>query len=192
MPHDTLDRGVDRPEAVVEPQPGGTQRRAAIIGQGTAHGEAIGARGLRGRIRARFQLPFERADFPHVLLELLLRMAIGFVDRLGGFPEIVKLAQLMGNARQSGPDGAANGVLPVREDAADGHGQPLLHLLQQGREILLGRTQEPPRQKDLPGETIPQDPDDLVAHVRLQAIEGQQHAPLLQQAVPQAVLLGQP
>jgi hypothetical protein len=30
-----------------------------------------------------------------------------------------------------------------------------------------------------------------MAHVRLQAIEGQQHAPLLQQAVPQTVLIGQ-
>jgi hypothetical protein len=138
--HDALNRGIDGLETLVEPQPGGTQRRTAIIGQRAAHGEAVGARGLRGRIGARFQLPFERADFPHLFLELLLRMAIGFVDRLGGFPEIVKVAQLMGNARQSGLDGAANGVLPVGEDASDRHGQPLLDLLQQGRKILLGRT----------------------------------------------------
>jgi hypothetical protein len=148
---DALNRGVDGLETIVEPQPGGTQRRTAIICQRAAHGEAVGARGLRGRICARFQLPFERADFPHVLLEFLLRMAIGFVDRLGGFPEIVKVAQLMRNTRQSGLDGAANGVLPVGENASDRHGQSLLDLLQQGREILQGRTQETPREKHLPG-----------------------------------------
>jgi hypothetical protein len=35
---------------------------------------------LRRRIRAGFQLPFERPDFPDVLLEFLLGMAIGFVN----------------------------------------------------------------------------------------------------------------
>ena len=83
----------------MEAQPRSTQRRPPIVRQGAAHGQAVGARGLRGRIRAGFQLPFERADFPHVLLELLLRMAIGFVNWLGRLPKVVKVAQLMGNAR---------------------------------------------------------------------------------------------
>jgi hypothetical protein len=121
---------VDSFEAVVEPETGGTQRRAAIIGQGATHGQTVGAGGLRRRIGAGFQVPFEGADFPHVLLELLLGMAIGFVDRPSRFPEVVKLAQLVGDARQRRADGAPNGVLAVREHPADRHGQRLLYLAQ--------------------------------------------------------------
>jgi hypothetical protein len=178
-------------EAIVEPEPGCAERRVAIIGQGTAHGQTVRPRGLGRRIGAGFQLPFERADAPDVLLELLLGMAIGFIDRFGGFAEVVKLAQLVGNARQRRPDGAANGVLAVGEHRPDGHGQGLLHFAQQGGEILLRRTEETTGQQHLAGQAVPQEPDDLMADIRLQAIEREQHAPLLAQALPEAALIGQ-
>ena len=191
MPQDALDRGVDGLEAIVEAQPSRTQRRPAIIREGTAHSEAVGARGLRGRIGARFELPFERPDFPDVLLEFLLGMAIGFVNWLRRFAEVVEVAQLVRHAWQRGLDCPANRVLPVGNDAPDRHGQRLLDLLEQGGEILLRRAQETPGEQDLPGQTVAQDPHDLVAYVGLQAVEGQQHAPLRQQAVLQPALIGQ-
>jgi hypothetical protein len=146
---------------------------------------------LRGRIRAGFQLPFERTDFSDLLLEFLLGMAIGFVNRLRRFAEVVELAQLVRHARQRGLDRPTNRVLPVGDDAPDRYGQRLLDLLEQGGEILLRRAQEAPGEQNLPGQTVAQDPHDLMAHVGLQAVEGQQHAPLRQQAVLQPALIGQ-
>jgi hypothetical protein len=146
---------------------------------------------LRRRIRAGFQLPFERTDFPDVLLKFLLGMAIGFVNRLGRFAEVVELAELVRHTRQRGLDRPANRVLPVGDHSPDRHGQRLLDLLEQGGEIVLRRAQEAPGEQHLPGQTIAQDPHDLVAHVRLQAVEGQQHASLRQQAVLQPVLIAQ-
>jgi hypothetical protein len=99
---------------------------------------------LRRWIAAGCYLPFEGADVPHVFLELLLGMAIGLVDRPSCFPEVVKLAQLVGDAWQRRADGAPNGVLAVGEHPADRHRQRLLHLAQQGGEILLRRTEETP------------------------------------------------
>jgi hypothetical protein len=190
--HDALDRGVDGLEAVVEAEPGRAQRWAAIIGQGAAHGEAVGARRVRGRIGPGFELPFERTHFPDVLFELLLGMAIGFVDRLGRFAEVVELAELVGHARQRGPDRPANRVLAVGDDSSDRHRQRLPDLVEQGGEIVLRRAQQAPSEEHLPGQAIAQYPDHLMAHIRLQAIQGEQHAALPEQAVAEAVLIGQP
>ena len=172
-------------EAIVEPEPGRAERRVAVIGQGAAHGQTVGARGLGRGIGAGFQLPFERADAPDVLLELLLGMAIGFIDRLGRFAEVMKLTQLMGDSGQRRPNGAANGVLAVGEHRLDRHGQGLLDFAQQDGQIRLRRTQQTARQQHLPGQAVAHDPDDLVPHVRLQPIESQQHAPLLAQPGPE-------
>jgi len=40
----------------------------------------------------------------------------------------------------------------------------------------LGGRQQTPSEEDLPGETIAQDPEDFMAHVGLEAIEGQDDA----------------
>jgi hypothetical protein len=147
---------------------------------------------LGHRIGPRFQLAFEGPHAAHLLLELLLGMAIGFVDRLGRFAQIVKLAQLVGHARQRGANGPPDRVLAIGEHAADGDRQRLLDFPQQRGQIRLGRTEEAPGQEHLAGQTIAQDPDHLVADIRLQAIEREQHAPLLAQALPEAALIGQP
>lgn len=81
-------------------------------------------------------------------------------------------------------------MLPIGEHAADGDRQRLLRFLEQSGQIRLARAQETPGEEDFPGQTVPQDPDDLMPHVRLQAIEGEQHAPLLPQALLQPVLIG--
>jgi hypothetical protein len=179
-------------EAIVEPEPGRAQGRVAIIGERTAHGQTVGAGGLGHGIGAGVELPFERPDAADLFLELLLGMAIGFVDGLGGGAEVVKLAQLMGNPRQRRPDGTANGVLAVGEHRLDRHRQRLLHFAQQGGQILLRRAEQTARQQNLPRQAVAQDPDDLVAHIRLQAIEGEQDAPLLAQPGAQPRLIGEP
>jgi hypothetical protein len=133
-------------QAIVEPAAGRAQRRVTIVGEGTAYGQTIGAGGLGRGIRARVELPFERAHAPHLFLELLLGMAIGFVDGLGRFAEVVELAPLMGNPRQGRTNGAANGVLAIGEHRLDGDRQRLLHFAQQGGQILLRRAQQTARQ----------------------------------------------
>jgi hypothetical protein len=109
---------------------------------------------LRHRIGPRFQLAFEGPHAPHLLLELLLGMAIGFVDRLGRFAQIVKLAQLVGHARQRRADGPPDRMLAIGEYAADGDRQRLLDFLQQRGQIRLGRTEEAPGEEHLAGQTI--------------------------------------
>jgi hypothetical protein len=54
-------------EAIVESQAGRAQWRVAIIGEGAAHGQTVGASGLRGGIGAGFQLPFERPNAADLL-----------------------------------------------------------------------------------------------------------------------------
>lgn len=147
---------------------------------------------MRHRIGPRFQLAFEGPHAPHLLLELLLGMAIGFVDRLGRFAQIVKLAQLVGHARQRRADGPPDRMLAIGEYAADGDRQRLLDFSQQGPQIFLRRAQEAPGEEHFPRQAVPHDPDHLVADIRLQAIEREQHAPLLAQALPEAALIGQP
>jgi hypothetical protein len=117
-------------EAVVEAQPGRAPGRVAIVGERTAHGQTRGAGGVGRGIRASFELPFERADTPHLFLQLLLGMAISFGDRLGRFAEVMKLAQLMGDPGQCRPDGAANGVLAIGAHRRDRYRQRLLHFAQ--------------------------------------------------------------
>ena len=109
----------------------GAQRRQAVVRPRTPHGETVGAHGLGGRIAARFQLPLQRPHAAHLFLELLLGVAVGFVDRLRGFPQIVEVAELMRHAGQRRPHRAPDGVLPVGDHAADRHGERLLHFLQQ-------------------------------------------------------------
>ena len=75
-------------------------------------------------------MPFERSNAADQLFQFLLGMAIRFVDRLGGFAEVVKLAQLMGDPGQRRPDGAANGVLAIGEHRLDRYRQRLLHFAQ--------------------------------------------------------------
>lgn len=145
----------------------GAQRRQAVVRQRTPHGETVGAHGLGGRIAARFQLPLQRPHAAHLFLELLLGVAVGFVDRLRGFPQIVEVAELMRHAGQRRPHRAPDGVLPVGDHAADRHGERLLHFLQQPGEILLGGAQEAAGEEHFARETVAQHPEDFVAHVRL-------------------------
>jgi len=55
-------------------------------------------------------------------------MAIGFIDGLGGFTQIMEMTQLVRHVRQGLSHGSTDGGLAVRNDPDDGHLERLLHL----------------------------------------------------------------
>jgi hypothetical protein len=57
-------------------------------------------------------------------------VTIGLEDWLGGFPQIVELAQLMRHVREDRLHGRADRLLAIRDDAANGHRQRLLDFAQ--------------------------------------------------------------
>ena len=69
----------------MEDEPGGGQMWPAIISEGTADGATIAAHDLSFGVCASFQFAFNRPDATHPLFQGFLGMAIGFIDRLGGF-----------------------------------------------------------------------------------------------------------
>jgi len=77
--------------------------------------------------------------------------------------------------------------LAVGDHAGDRHGQGRFHFSDQIRQVVGRRRQEAPGQEDLAGEAVAQDPEDLVADVGLQAIDGQDDATLLAQQRSQAL-----
>ena len=65
-----------------------------------------------------------------------------------------------------------------------------MHLADQAGQILGGGRQEAPGQKDLPGEAVAQDPEDLVTDVGLQSVDGQDDTALIAQQWLQALGVG--
>lgn len=76
-------------------------------------------------------------------------MPICLIDWLGRFPQVVELAELMGDTRQHPLDRPADGMLAIGDDATDRHRHGILHLLHQGRQIVGRRTQEAASQEHL-------------------------------------------
>ncbi len=118
-------------------------------------------------------------------------MAIRFVDRSGRFPEVVKLAPLVGDAGQGTGDRAADRTLAVGDHATDGDRQRVAYLRDEGSKVRLGGTQQAPGEQDLPGQAITQRPQDLVSHVRLQSVEREDDLSLRGQPGLEALLIGQ-
>jgi hypothetical protein len=97
----------------------------------------------------------------------------------------MKLAQLMRHPWQRGSHRAPDRELTIRDHAAHRHRQPLLHLSQQGREVLLRGGEQGARQQHLAREQIPDHPQHLVPHIRLQPVESQYHRLVGGQALSQ-------
>jgi len=55
-------------------------------------------------------------------------MAVGFIDGLGGFTQIMEMTQLVRHGRQSLSHGSTDGGLAVRDDPDYGYLKRLLHL----------------------------------------------------------------
>jgi len=111
---------VDQAQALVQAQPRGTQRRASIVGQRTAHGQAIPAHHLGLGIGPSLHRTLKRAHPAHPLLELFLGVAICFEERACGLAQVVELAELVRHARQLPRHSVANRMLSIRENP--GHG----------------------------------------------------------------------
>jgi hypothetical protein len=76
-------------------------------------------------------------------------MAIGVIDGLGGFTQIMELTQLVRHARQGLRHGCPDGGLAVRDDPDNGHLESLLHLLDQLCQSVVGGREQTPGQEYL-------------------------------------------
>ena len=90
-----------------EPRSG--QGWMAIVGEGTAHRTAIAAHDLGFRVYPLVQLSFNRAHPTEALFQLLLGVAVGLIDGLGRFTQIVEMTELMRDIWQGFGDGTADG-----------------------------------------------------------------------------------
>jgi len=129
-------------------------------------------------ISASLHRALNRAHPAHALLELFLGVAVRLEERnLHGLAQVVKLAELMRHIGQHSGDRVADGVLPVRDDAGDQHGQRGDGFPEQRRQVVADPAQETPRQKDLAREAVAQDPEHVMLDIWLQPVERQDHAP---------------
>jgi hypothetical protein len=72
----------------------------------------------------------------HAFFELLLGVAVGLIDTLGGLTQVVKLAQLVSYPREHSRNGPSDRVLTIRNYAQDGHRKRRCDLLKQRYESL--------------------------------------------------------
>jgi hypothetical protein len=87
----------------------------------------------------------------------------------------VEVAELMGHAVERLADRLADRVLAVGDHAGDRHRERLFDRGDEPGQVVPGRGQEAPGQQDLTTEAVTQDPEDLVADVGLEAVDGQDH-----------------
>ena len=100
----------------MEREPRGRQRWGAIVGEGAAHRATVAPHDFRLGVGTPLHLPFQRTDAPHPLFQDFLGMAIGFIDGLGSFTQIMELTQLVRHIREHLRNGTADRQLAVRND----------------------------------------------------------------------------
>jgi hypothetical protein len=110
----------------MKPEPGGIQGRAAIVGEGPAHGTAVAPHNFRLEIRSAFELPFDGAHPADAFFQFLLGMPVCFLDGLGGFAQIMEVTQLMRHMGQDLFHSTADGVLAIGNHPDDGYFKGLL------------------------------------------------------------------
>ena len=156
----------------------GDEWRVPISSERTAPRTAIAAHALGFRVRARFQLAVNGADPADPLLQFLLGVAVGLIDGLGSFADVVTVAPLVGDIWQGCGDGTADRGWAIGDNAHHGHAQRLSDSVNQVREVILRGGQQTTSQENLGGETSASNPQHLMPHIRLQAIQGQDEAAL--------------
>jgi hypothetical protein len=162
----------------VECEPRGVQGWAAIIREGTPHGRTGAPHDFSFRIMPSCEAPFHGAYPADTLFACFLGMAVGVIHRLRCLAEIMEVTQLVWPIGEHFRDGTAEGELAVRHDADHRPRHVLTHAPEQDGEVRGGRRPQTAGQEDFPGEAVSQDPQHLMADVRLEAIEGQ-NAPAL-------------
>src|SRR3954467_12646325 len=83
---DPAEAGLDRLQAVVQPQARSLERGPAVVGQGAAHCCTVALHDLRLRVGAALNPALDRPNPAHRLLQLFLGMPVGLVDRQGCLP----------------------------------------------------------------------------------------------------------
>src|SRR2546430_4282253 len=91
----------------------------SIVGDRTAHSQAIVPSILGRLVCACFQGSFNWADASDVGFQLGGSMPIGLDDGLGGVAQIVDLAQLMRNLGKDPGHSRSNGLLAIGNDPFD-------------------------------------------------------------------------
>src|SRR4051794_3954801 len=81
---DAAEAGLDRLQAVVQPQARSLER--AVVGQGATHRCTVALHDLRLRVGAALNPALDRPNPAHRLLQLFLGMPVGLVDRQGCLP----------------------------------------------------------------------------------------------------------
>jgi hypothetical protein len=170
----------------------GGKRCPAVIGDRAAHGRTIALHDGRFRIVPLLHGPFDPADAAHLLLELFLGMPVGLEDRMRRLAQEMELAQLMRHARQDLGDRLADGGLTVADHAHDRHAHGGHGLAQQPRQILGPAGEQAAGQHDDAGRAVADDPQHLMANIRLHSVQRQNDPPLLGQELLQRAALHQP
>ena len=174
-----------------EDQPRSRQRRPAVVGQGATHRGAVTVYRLGLRVVTALDLALDRPHPADALLQFLLGVAVGLEDRLGCLAEVVEVAELVRDTVERLFDRLADRVLAVGDHADDRDRQRLLDLGDQSGQVVLGRGQEASGQQDLAREAVAEHPEDLMADIGLQAVDGQDHAAFALGHPPEAVGVGQ-
>ena len=163
---------------------GRRQRRAAIIGERTPDGTTVTPENLRFGIGASLHGPCQGAHPTDMVFEDLLGMTVGLREGLGRFVQVVKVPQVVGPLREGLGDRRADGQRPIGHDSRHGHVQCLLDLAAQRGSVGGGGGQEATRQEPRARETSAEDPQDFLAAIGLEAIEGQANTPLRRRQAP--------
>src|SRR4029453_11572543 len=144
------------------------------------------------RVLPALQLPLDGPNPAHPLLELLLGVSVGFIDLFGRLSEGVKSTQLVRDFWKPSCHSPPDRMLPIRNDTHHRNLKLSGDLPQQINQGLLGCAQEASRQKHLPGEALAHHPQNLVANVWLQPVEGQDDPTLLPQLLWQVSTICEP
>ena len=113
---------MDGRKAAVELQARSRKWSSPIIGKRASHRQAMAADGLGLRVLAPLQCSLDRPDPAQLLFEFLFDMTIRLKHRLGRFPEVVELTQLVSYIRQHRSHGLTERLLPIGNDPVDRHG----------------------------------------------------------------------
>ena len=162
-----------------------------IISEGAAYGQTILANDRGLGIGALLKRTLNRTDATHLLFQFFLGMAVCLIDRFGCFSEVMGVAKLMGNFRQSRGGHIANGVLPIRNPALDRHRQRGFHFRNQRCQVGLTFTQRRTSEQNFSRHAVAKDPQHLMADVGAQPIERYNDRGLVSKDLSQARLFGQ-
>ena len=145
----------------MQPQPGRLQRRPAVVGQRTAHRRAVAQHDPRRLVVAPLNRALDRPDPAHRLLQFLLSVPVGLINRQRCLAQVVEVTQLV---RHLGPDlgdREPDRRLAVADHTSDrdpDRGEVVGDLAQQTGEVGGRRGQQRAGQQDQSGQALADDP----------------------------------